>query len=68
MQIISEVICKVDTSAYKNRLKAREEKAKLRSELDKKKKELQKIRDDEFYAAMDPAFAELYEKYNKISV
>ena len=68
VQIISEVICKVDTKAYKKRVAAREEKTKIRAELDRKKKELQKTRDDEFYAAMDPGFAELYAKYNKIGV
>lgn len=67
-KIISEVVCKVDVSRYELRKKHREEKEKLRKLLDKRKTELQKLKDDEYYAGIDPEYAELLKEYSNITV
>lgn len=67
-KIISEVVCKVDVSRYELRKKHREEKEKLRKLLDKRKTELQKLKDDEYYAGIDHKYAELLKEYSNIAV
>lgn len=64
--IISEVICKIDTSDYDNRVAQRKEKEKLKKELDKRKKEIQKKLDDEYYASKDEEYAETLRKYESM--
>ena len=64
--ITSEVIGKVDISDYERRVECREQKAQLKKELDKRKKEIQQRLDDEYYASKDLAYAELLDRYNKL--
>lgn len=64
--IISEVICKVDISAYEERVKRRTEKAKLEKDLEKRRKEIQKKLDDEYYASKDDAYAEMLRRYSEL--
>ena len=47
--ITAEVIGKIDISAYEKRLAQRKEKAELKKELNKRKKEIQEKLDDEYY-------------------
>lgn len=67
-KIISEVVCKVDISKYELRKKQREEKVKLREQMNKRKTELQKLRDDEYYAGFDPEYKSMFEAYKNIKV
>lgn len=62
--ITAEVIGKVDTSAYDERIAKRKEKERLKKELDKRKKEIQKRLDDEYYASKDETYAEMLKQYN----
>lgn len=68
VNIISEVICKVDLEKYEERLSAREKKKKLKAEMEKRKKEIQKMKDDEYYALMDAEFASMLKVYRELSV
>ena len=63
--ITAEVICKVDVSAYQERVKNRVEKEKLKKQLDKRKKEIQERLDNEYYAAKDEEYAALLKKYSE---
>lgn len=64
--ITSEVIGKVDISAYEKRVEQRKQKEKLKKELDKRKKEIQKKLDDEYYASKDEIYAEMLKKYESL--
>lgn len=64
--IIAEVIGKVDTSAYDERVAMRKKKANLRKAMDKKKKELQMTLDDMYYAERDADYAELLKEYQNL--
>lgn len=66
--ITQEVICKVDMTAYSNRLAGREEKERLKKEMEKRKIEIQKFKDDEYYASVDDTFAEMLNAYRNIPV
>ena len=66
--IISEVICRIDTSGYRERMDARNKKRTLRAKLDNKKRELMKTTDDEFFANMDEEFAAMLHEYNGINL
>lgn len=64
--ITAEVIGKVDTSAYDERVAKRKEKERLKKELDKRKKEIQQKLDNEYYASKDKDFAELLAQYEQM--
>lgn len=64
--IIAEVIGKVDTSAYDERVAMRKKKADLRKAMDKRKKELQMTLDDMYYAERDADYAELLKEYQNL--
>ena len=64
--ITSEVIGKVDTTAYEKRVEQRKEKEKLKKKLDKRKKEIQKKLDDEYYASKDETYAEMLRQYESL--
>lgn len=64
--IISEVIGKVDISAYEKRIEQRKQKEQLKKELDKRKKEIQKKLDDEYYASKDETYAEMLRQYESL--
>ena len=64
--ITTEVIGRVDISAYEKRVEQRKEKEKLKKELDKRKKEIQKKLDDEYYASKDKTYAEMLRQYESL--
>lgn len=64
--ITSEVIGRVDTTAYDKRVEQRKEKEKLKKELDKRKKEIQARLDDEYYASKDEIYAEMLRQYENL--
>ena len=66
MTIIAEVIGKIDISAYEKRVAQRKEKEELKTELDKRKKEIQKKLDDEYYASKDDLYAEMLKRYESL--
>lgn len=64
--ITSEVIGKVDVSAYEKRVEQRKEKEKLKKELDKRRREIQAKLDDEYYASKDETYAEMLRQYESM--
>lgn len=64
--ITAEVIGKIDISAYEKRMARRKEKAELKKELDKRKKEIQEKLDDEYYASKDDVYAEMLKRYESL--
>ena len=64
--ITAEVIGKIDISAYEKRLAQRKEKAELKKELDKRKKEIREKLDDEYYASKDNVYAEMLKRYESL--
>lgn len=60
--ITAEVICKVDTSDYDKRCANRKKAEELRKQMDKKRKEIEARKDDEYYAALDPEYAAMLEQ------
>lgn len=64
--ICAEVIGKVDISAYENRVKQRKRKAELKQAMGKRKKEIVKTLDNQFYAYQDEKYAEMLEEYLSI--
>lgn len=64
--IISEVICKVNTSAYDERVRVREEKEKLKKEMDKLVKALEEDRKYEIFADKSPELAAMLERYKEL--
>ena len=63
--ITEEVIGKIDISAYEKRLAQRKEKAELKKELDKRKKEIREKLDDEYYASKEDVYAKMLKRYEK---
>lgn len=64
--ICAEVIGKVDVSAYENRVKQRKRKAELEQAMSKRKKEIIKTFNNQFYAYQDEKYAEMLEEYMDI--
>ena len=64
--ITAEVIGKIDVSAYTKRVAQRKEKEELKKGLDKRKKEIQKKLDDEYYASKDDVYAEMLKRYESL--
>ena len=58
------MICKIDATAYYERVAIRERKANLENMLAQKRKQLEAAYVDEFYASKDGEFARLLEEYN----
>ena len=63
--ITAEVICKVDTSAYNERCANRKEAEELRKKMDKKRKEIEARKDDEYYASIDDDYKAMLEQMKK---
>ena len=63
--ITEEVIGKIDISAYEKSLAQRKEKAELKKELDKRKKEIREKLDDEYYASKEDVYAKMLKRYEK---
>ena len=73
INITAEVICKVDTSAYDNRVEERKEKAERKKEADKIKKQMDKMITEmdqtkryEMYANDNPELAEKLKVYKEL--
>lgn len=66
VNITAEVICKVNTSAYDQRVEQRKEADRVKTAMDKRKKEVQKMLDDEYYASKDPEYAEMLKRYKEL--
>lgn len=64
--ITTEVICKVDTSAYDDRVTKRKEAEKLKKEMDKIIKEIDETKRYEMYTSESPELKDMYEKYKKL--
>ena len=61
-----EIICKVDTSAYNERVRRRKEKEKIKKALDKRKKEVTEMLEDAYFAQQDTIYADLLKQYNDL--
>lgn len=66
LSITAEVIGRVDTTAYDRRVAMRKEKESLKKEMTKRRGEIQKKLDDEFYASKDPEYAEMLKRYEEM--
>lgn len=66
LSITAEVIGRVDTTAYDRRVAMRQEKEALKKEMDKRRGEIQKKLDDEYYASKDPEYAEMLKRYEEM--
>lgn len=64
--ITAEVICKVDTSAYDERCANRKKTDELRKQMDKKRKEIEARKDDEYYASLDDDYKAMLEEMKKM--
>lgn len=67
VQCSREIICRVDMSAYNNRVAQRNALAKLKKDMDKKVKELQETAIYELLAEKDPALAAMLEQYKQLT-
>lgn len=66
LSITAEVIGRVDTTAYDRRVAMRKEKEALKKEMAKRRGEIQKKLDDEYYASIDPEYAEMLKRYEEM--
>lgn len=66
--IIAEVKCKVDLSAYEQRVKNREEAEKLRNKMDEEIKKMDELHKYEMYALSNPALKEMLDKFKSLGV
>lgn len=63
---LSEIVSKIDDSAYRDRLKSRAEAAKLKKEMEARAKQLQDIALYQMLAKDDPDMAALLQKYQEL--
>lgn len=66
INICAEVICKVDTSAYDERVKNRKKADKLKKEMDKMIKAMDESKKYEMYAEESPDLAEMLNEYKSL--
>jgi hypothetical protein len=66
LSITAEVIGRVDTTAYDRRVAMRKEKEALKKEMAKRRGEIQKKLDDEYYASKDPEYVEMLKRYEEM--
>lgn len=64
--ICAEVICKVDTTAYDERVKNRKKADKLKKEMDKMIKAMDESKKYEMYAEENPELAEMLNEYKSL--
>ena len=64
--ICAEVICKVDTSAYEDRVQKRKKAEKLKKKIDKMIKEMDESKKYEMYAEENPDLAEMFNEYKSL--
>ena len=66
--ITAEVICKVDMSAYKDKVNKRKQAEEIRKKMIEKRKEIEARKDDEYYASLDPDYAAMLEEMKSLAV
>lgn len=64
--ITAEVIGKIDMTAYDKRVFQRKERERLKKGMEKRKKEVQAMLEDDFFASKDGAYAELLKQYRNL--
>lgn len=64
--ITAEIICKLDTSAYDERVRKRKEAEKTKKEMDKLIKEMDEVNKYEMYAKQNPELHELLQKFKEL--
>ena len=64
--ITAEVMCKVDLSAYENRIENRKKAEKLRKEMDKRIAEMAEINKYAMYAEKDDELAKMLAEYREL--
>ena len=64
--ICAEVICKVNTTAYDERVKNRKKAEKLKKEMDKMIKAMDESKKYEMYAEENPELAEMLNEYKSL--
>lgn len=64
--ITAEVICRVDITDYERRCDNRKKAEELRKQMDKKRKEIEARKDDEYYASLDPEYKAMLEQMREI--
>ena len=64
--ITSEVICKINTSAYDERLIKRKQAVQIKKDMDKIIKEMEEVDKYEMYANQNPALREMLDAYKKL--
>lgn len=67
IDISQEIICKADFSKYEKRKQILEEKQKLKIKMNKRKKKIQEMKDDDYYASVDEEYADLLSQYRSLS-
>lgn len=66
IDVCEEVICKVDTSAYKARVKKRKEEAELKAKLGQRRAKLIESIGDEYLDGLDPEYKKLREQLKEL--
>lgn len=64
--ITAEIICKLDTSTYDERVRKRKEVEKTKKEMDKLIKEMDEVNKYEMYAKQNPELHELLQKFKEL--
>lgn len=64
--ILDEVICKVDTTDYDNRVEKRKQAEKIKKQMDEEIRKMQETNKYEMYAEKNPALAELLNTYKSL--
>lgn len=66
-QICKPILGKVDASAFLANEEKKKVKAELRKKMDAKKKQIEALKTDEYYASLDPEYKEMLEKMKELS-
>lgn len=66
--VVAEVKCKIDLSAYEQRVKNREEAVKLRKKMDEEIKKMDELLKYEMYASSNPALKDMLDKFKELGV
>lgn len=66
-QIYKAVLGKLDASAYNANEEKKKAKAELRKKMDAKKKQIEALKTDEYYASLDPEYKEMLDKMKELS-
>ena len=65
--ITAEVICRLNTNAYDERVKKRKESEKVKQEMDRLIKEMDEVNKYEMYAKQNPELQELLQKFKELT-